>query len=145
MMRFPDQWRDNGVAGRESVAGDRHGCFLIPPSMVHKRKVALRCIASSGTDWERAIRLGVVAEDCVPWEHVSVSPQPGMAERCPTWEEMCFVRDVFWEPEDCVVQYHPPHSEYVNDSRYCLHLWRPVGIELPRPPSIAIGHRNRGR
>lgn len=38
------------------------------------------------------------------WEHVSVS----FASRCPTWDEMCEVKDIFWTPEECVVQYHPP-------------------------------------
>ena len=29
------------------------------------------------------------------WEHVSVSYR----KRCPTWEEMCRVKDMFFEPE----------------------------------------------
>ena len=64
------------------------------------------------------------------WEHVSVS----YANRVPTWEEMCRVKDMFWNEEECVVQYHPPKSEYVNLHPYCLHLWKPVNTELQRPP-----------
>lgn len=64
------------------------------------------------------------------WEHVSVS----LVNRCPTWDEMCFVKDLFWSPEETVVQYHPRASEYVNNHPYCLHLWRPIGVGLPLPP-----------
>ena len=66
------------------------------------------------------------------WEHVSVSPKN--QKRCPTWEEMCEIKAMFFLPDECVVQYHPPESEYVNNYGTCLHLWRPVGGKLPRPP-----------
>lgn len=70
------------------------------------------------------------------WEHVSVS----LPNRCPTWAEMCIVKDLFWKPEECVMQLHPPASEHVNCHPYCLHLWRPtIGPEIPRPPSIMVG------
>ena len=58
-------------------------------------------------------------------EHVSVS----LRRRCPTWDEMCMVKDIFWADEECVVQFHPPKSKYVNFHPYCLHLWRKVGWE----------------
>lgn len=93
------------------------GFFVVPAS--RKRPYALRVIASSGEDWE----------------HVSVST----AVRCPTWEEMCYVKGLFWGEEDTVVQYHPAKSEYVNNHQYCLHLWRPIGQYMPVPPSILVG------
>ena len=37
------------------------------------------------------------------WEHVSVSYR----RRVPTWAEMCKVKDMFWNDEETVVQYHP--------------------------------------
>lgn len=80
--------------------------------------------------------LRIVASDGMGWEHVSVS----LPTRCPTWEEMCRVKNMFWDDTDCVVQYHPPKSDYVNNHPYCLHLWRPIGIELPKPPSFMVGH-----
>jgi hypothetical protein len=79
--------------------------------------------------------LNVIASDEIGWEHVSVS-NPA---RCPTWEEMCWIKAQFWGPDDCVVQYHPPASEYVNDHPYCLHLWRPTEGALPMPPSWMVG------
>lgn len=69
------------------------------------------------------------------WEHASVRVvHMGM----PRWEEMCWVKDVFWGPEECVLQFHPPESEYVNDHERVLHLWKPVGLEFPRPPKEAV-------
>lgn len=76
----------------------------------------------------------------VPWEHVSLRARaPTGKERTPTWAEMCFVKDLFWDEEECVIQYHPPRSDYVNNHACVLHLWKPIGIEMPRPPSIAVG------
>lgn len=74
----------------------------------------------------------VIASSGGGWEHVSVHPKN--QKRCPTWEEMCAVKDMFFEPEEVVVQLHPAHSEYVNNHPYCLHLWRPLEREIPLPP-----------
>lgn len=74
----------------------------------------------------------VIASDGGGWEHVSV--HPCNAKRCPTWEEMCAIKDMFFLPEETVVQYHPPKSDYVNNHPYVLHLWRPLNTEIPRPP-----------
>ena len=59
--------------------------------------------------------------------------------RCPTWEEMCMVKDIFWGEEECVVQFHPPRSEYVNRHPYCLHLWKKIGEEYETPPKEYVG------
>lgn len=69
------------------------------------------------------------------WEHVSISTE----RRAPNWQEMCFVKDLFWMEEECVMQLHPPRSEYVNNHTHCLHLWRPVKRDIPLPPSILVG------
>jgi len=70
------------------------------------------------------------------WEHVSVRPFSGSN---PTWDDMCFIKDMFWGDEEWVVQFHPPRSEYVNNVDNCLHLWRPLGQSMPVPPSILTG------
>ena len=77
----------------------------------------------------------VIASDAMGWEHVSVS----RIDRCPTWEEMCQIKEMFWDSDDCAVQFHPPKSDYVNNHPYCLHLWRPVGVDIPRPHSLLVG------
>jgi len=79
--------------------------------------------------------LHAIASDGIGWEHVSVSAE----HSCPTWEEMSWAKNLFWDHEDCVVQYHPPESDYVNFHPHCLHLWRPTDVRMPRPPAFAIG------
>ena len=63
------------------------------------------------------------------WEHVSVSPYKG---KLPTWDDMCEIKDIFWNDDEEVIQIHPKKSEYVNILDNCLHLWRHREIELPR-------------
>lgn len=77
----------------------------------------------------------VVASDGEGWEHVSVS----RPDQAPTWAVMCAIKALFWSEDDCVIQYHPAASEYVNFHPNCLHLWRPIGIVLPIPPSYMVG------
>ena len=84
---------------------------------------------------KRGQRVKVIASDGLGWEHVSVSRD----DRPPLWDEMCQIKDMFWDAEDCVVQFHPPHSEYVNNHPNCLHLWRMVGVDFPMPDSIMVG------
>lgn len=67
------------------------------------------------------------------WEHVSIS----LPMRCPEWEEMCWVKNLFWDEEETVIQFHPPKSKYVNVGKYVLHLWKPP-YEVPLPPPITL-------
>lgn len=63
------------------------------------------------------------------WEHVSISI-PGERYKVPTWDEMCQVKDLFWETEEEVHQIHPKKSQYFHGfsgHKNILHLWRPVG------------------
>ncbi len=85
-------------------------------------------------------RLLVVASWGMGWDHASVS----LPNRCPTWDEMCFVKALFFEPEECVVEFHPPASRYVNNHPYCLHLWRCQTAEQPQPPEILVGIKGAG-
>lgn len=82
----------------------------------------------------KVLNVRVIASDGDGWEHVSVS----IKGRIPPWDLMCAVKNLFWDKEDCVVQYHPPESEYVNDHPFVLHLWRPIGKEFPRPPKYMV-------
>jgi hypothetical protein len=68
------------------------------------------------------------------WEHVSIS----LPHRTPNWTEMCFVKDLFWREDECVVQYHPPKSDYINTHPNCLHLWRPLDGVIPMPPLYLV-------
>lgn len=68
------------------------------------------------------------------YEHVSVTPASDKAKRCPTWEEMCAIKDLFFNPEEECVQFHPAKSRYVNVHPYCLHIWRKVDDPAFAPP-----------
>lgn len=120
MLHLPEKYRIQNLGPRWSStpADGNNGALAIPGPCGRE----LFCICSDG--------LG--------WEHVSVS----LKNRCPNWPEMAFIKSLFWDEEDLVVQYHPPKSEYVNNHRYCLHLWRPIGIEIPRPNHILVGVRS---
>jgi hypothetical protein len=102
-----------------------NGLFRLP-----KDGEIVRCIASDGTDCE---------DERFKWQHVSVSVE--MDKRPPRWGLMCWVKDLFWEPEDWVCQFHPAKSEYVNYHPACLHLWRPLKEKLPTPLAIMVGPR----
>lgn len=117
----PEQYRIR--AGQwGSDTGDDFGSF----SLMGPCGEQLLIIASPGD-----------ANEGVPWEHVSVSTR----HRTPNWKEMCFVKDLFWAPEEAVMQLHPPRSEYINNHPHCLHLWRPNDGNIPLPPSIAVGFK----
>jgi len=77
-------------------------------------------------------------EDGKYWEHVSVA----LPRRCPTWDEMCMVKDIFWGEEECVIQFHPPKSQYVDLHPYCLHLWKEKGVDII--PPLGKGASNYG-
>lgn len=68
------------------------------------------------------------------WEHVSVSSK----KRTPRWNEMEKIKNIFWGPEDIVIQFHPPQSMYINVHPRCLHLWRNKNQEIELPPIIMV-------
>ena len=73
------------------------------------------------------------------WDHVSISAK----NRMPTWTEMCRVKDLFFDPTETVVQFHPKASEYVNNHPNCLHLWRNVNEEHQLPPPELVGIKDQ--
>lgn len=87
-------------------------------------------------------RLLVIASDGDGWQHVSVS-FPDSKHTIPNWEVMCRVKDLFFEPEDTVVQFHPAKNNYVNYHGGCLHLWKPIGREFPIPDPILVGPKSK--
>lgn len=125
-MKMPDHFRAHHPLGFEHGPGDPFGWFIVPM----KQKAPF----GNGLTRVFTVNFAVQADAQTDWEHLSVS----LPDRTPTWEEMCFLKDLFWEPEDTVVQYHPPRSEYVNRAKYCLHLWRYKG-QMPRPPKNYVG------
>ena len=92
-----------------------------------------------GVNWgyfERGVLRIISSGDCngnpesKGWEHVSVS----CTNRCPTWEEMCKVKDMFWRDDETVIEFHPRKESYVKAHPYCLHLWKMAETEYLLPP-----------
>jgi hypothetical protein len=78
--------------------------------------------------------LKVIASDGGGWDHVSVS-LPG---RCPTWDEMEFIKRTFFRDDETAMQLHVPASEHIDIHPYCLHIWRPHDMPIPLPPSVFV-------
>jgi hypothetical protein len=72
MLRFPEHYRVQSVLGLNT--------FLVP---FNTAKLAV--LASIDTD-----------DNGIKWEHVSVS----LKNRIPTWQELKFIKMLFWDPED---------------------------------------------
>ena len=113
MFHVPEQCRVYDGPMKSDPSFGRNGVFRLPGGLL------------------------VIASDGLGWEHVSVS----MENRCPTWEEMCKVKALFWDADDLVVQLHPPKGDYVNQHPFCLHLWRKAGTNdfCERPAAIMAG------
>ncbi len=87
--------------------------------------------ADTNTGGFRFVRPGAIlvaiSSEGFGWDHISVST----ANRTPTYEEMEFIRGLFFRDDECVMQLHVPRSDHVNCHPYTLHLWRPqTGEEM---------------
>ena len=114
-FRVPEHLR---ILGERAWGANGH--FLLPAGATGRE---LFCVASDGGGWE----------------HVSVSAHGRQLKKPPNWDEMARVKDTFWGEDDVVLQYHPAKKDYVNNMPGVLHLWRPIGVELPAPLSILVG------
>lgn len=97
-MKMPEHYRVPNFVDPNFAA------FLIPYQSFHLQVLASYDTAPNGI-----------------WEHVSVA----LPNRNPNWDEMCFVKDLFWDESDECIQFHPRKSDYVNFHKHCLHIWKP--------------------
>ena len=100
-------------------------------------------IPLSKEDQTFALVLSGESNNEIKWEHVSArigytKYHGKLAERIPTWEEMCLLKDLFWGEDEVVMQLHPAKSEYVNDNPNVLHLWKPTDCKIPTPPKVCV-------
>lgn len=84
--------------------------------------------------WGKTFR--IIISDGEGWEHVSVTKE-GL-HTCPTWEEMCWVKSLFWEPDEACMQLHVADSDNISDHDYCLHIFRPIGVPIPLPDPMMV-------
>jgi len=124
MFHAPNKYRERNhpLLKSDDTLGN-NGCFVIPHNKIANYVFFIQ------------------ASDGMGWEHVSVSvgEKNKKQSRCPTRFEMCFIKSIFWDEEDCVIQYHPSKSEYVNLHQFVLHLWRPTDKMIPIPLKQMIG------
>lgn len=122
-MKVPERYRVlNGEMGSTADFG-ANGLFIIPHQMIDKYEYV--CICGDGNGWD----------------HVSVSIRSTVrkVERCPTREEMCFIKSLFWDDDEIVIEYHPAKSDCISNHPFVLHPWKPQGIELPTPDPLMVG------
>ncbi len=50
--------------------------------------------------------------------------------RWPTWEEVCTVKQQYWDPEEAAVQFNLSYKEDMN-KEYCILLWDATDMLLP--------------
>jgi len=103
-------------------AGDGTAGMFMIPSPIDRAMIAV--VASSGEGWD----------------HVSVS----RPNRCPNWPEMEYIAGLFFNDDETAMQLHVPPSDHVNNHPYCLHWWRPIDREIPRPDAILVGVKDFG-
>ncbi len=109
-----EQWRQQNPPW-SSPAHAPYGLFHVP-----FRSAELKVICCDGLE--------------TGWDHVSVS----LPNRCPNWLEMSFVKTLFWDETDTVLQFHPKRSAYVDIHPHCLHLWKKFGVEHELPPEALV-------
>jgi len=126
---------------------DEHGpvgAFMIPCKDIYFHSnftyEYLQVIAHDG-------KTDVLGEDAAntEWEHVSVTVKSQKDEsysRIPRWEEMAFIKQVFWTEDETVMQLHPSEDNYVNAGEHILHLWRPIKDAIPTPPTDLVGPKS---
>jgi hypothetical protein len=114
MMKFPEEF--------QIASGEDGGEFVIPHRLKNYATRKYLVVASNG----------------MGWEHASIHIMQGRESLTPNWEDMCYIKNLFWEESDTVIQYHPAKNDYVNVHPNVLHLWRATEQAFPQPPKVCI-------
>jgi len=104
----------SGIKKSDASYGN-NGVFIIPG-----KRFYLVCLVSDGAGWEHV--------------SVKVNAHPSTPQRLPTWDEMNFIKQLFWDDAETVVQFHPRKDNYVNFHPFVLHLWKQVDSVFELPP-----------
>lgn len=123
-LRELNQYRDKaGEARVRALAGGEHeeypqdlgGVFLVP-SPVDGAKLRVHAGVGEG------------------WDHLSIS----RPLRPPSWTEMEFVKRLFFKPDEVAFQLHVAPADHISVHANCLHIWRPLDVPIPMPPSWMV-------
>lgn len=121
--------------GLERVRCDEAEFFPNPPSFWNQSSPLLyRLLADNADDYIRAweykgIRVVVSAVKYNNWEwlHVTFSRQ----NRIPSYDEVQLVRNTFIGEDKKSIMVFPSKEHYVNNAKYCLHLWYSKDNPIP--------------
>ncbi len=84
-----------------------------------------------------ARKVCIIASDAHGWKHVSVSFGRA-SQKTPSWEVMSQVKELFFDPDEWVVQFHPPKLSHINIHPGCLHLWCSTACPMPTPDPAMV-------
>ena len=122
-----DRYRDKSTRATAEFGGigdHANGRFYLPPSGGQP----------GPGDSTHPVHFCVIAATGEGWEHVSVSTR----DHCPTWNEMEYIKRLFFHSHECCMQLHVPTDEHINNNPNVLHIWRPIKQRIPRPPSWMV-------
>ncbi len=130
-----DKYREPHPVSGYTGQGDTVGCFKIPHYDYKQRD-------------RHSLHFVVIASDGREsgWDHVSVhlrgyedqisTRRPFM--RTPSWDDMCWIKDQFFDHQETVIEFHPKRSEHINIHKHVLHLWKKLDHDHELPPSICV-------
>ena len=144
-FRKLSQYRVTEGPLRSNPGFGNNGAFRLPVSLAPPDQVTLLPPAHTNPHFI----IWAIISDMDGWDHVSAHVQllPSMGlsrthmteeRRTPTWTEMCFVKSLFFDPEETVMQLHPKASKYINCHPHVLHLWRPHNRSIPMPEASMV-------
>ena len=124
MFQVPEKYRITTGNMASSEKDGNKGAFMVP---YEKRMIKYDTF------------LQVIASDILGFEHISVIPVYKSGKpigRKPTWEELDFVKRLFWNEKgipDIVVQFFIPDRLEVKTHPFSLHLYKKIGsiYEIP--------------
>lgn len=72
----------------------------------------------------------VIASNREGWEHVCIHGR----DWCISWSAIRALKDMFFEQEDKYFLTYLEQGKHLDPPFFWLHLWRPIGAELPTLP-----------
>lgn len=82
------------------------------------------------------------------WNHVSIHLQNDLGEcitKVPSHEDMQVIRNLFFNSEDLVQEFHPEKKDYINNHSYTLHLWESTEEKVEKPNSNILSKNTPSR
>lgn len=136
-----DKFRIPHPVTNELGTGLRAGCFRIPhPNDSRKPKLRDHFLVTASTGEQ--IEEPKEGEAPVPptgWDHIAIhvrawdKARKSLA-RAPSPSETAWLKDLFFEPQEPVLQFHLARNHPLHAQAFVVHLWRPTIGEITLPP-----------